>query len=176
MKKKKQTKKNKNVKSNLQIGTFVANEKGFGFIEIEGVAEDIFVAPEYVKSAMNGDIVSFRVIEEARDGMRAEGKVVDILKDFAFSLKVKRIRRTGSSKRISSSTSSSVISYSAEASTLQKNSHSPSRNIRNIPGETISHLPKVISGTANSESSENSALSEIVIRRFARSKSTFRNS
>ena len=81
MKKKKQTKKNNNkIKSNLQIGTFIANEKGFGFIEIEGEAEDIFVAPEFVKSAMNGDIVSFRVIEEARDGMRAEGKIVDVLK------------------------------------------------------------------------------------------------
>lgn len=80
MKKKKQTKKNNKVNSNLQIGTFIANEKGFGFIEIEGEAEDIFVAPEFVKSAMNGDIVSFRVIEEARDGMRAEGKIVDVLK------------------------------------------------------------------------------------------------
>ena len=81
MKKKKQTKTNNNkIKSNLQIGTFIANEKGFGFIEIEGEAEDIFVAPEFVKSAMNGDIVSFRVIEEARDGMRAEGKIVDVLK------------------------------------------------------------------------------------------------
>ena len=80
MKKKKQTKKNNNVKSNLQIGTFIANEKGFGFIEIEGEAEDIFVAPEYVKSAMNGDIVSFRVIEAPKDGMRAEGKIVDVLK------------------------------------------------------------------------------------------------
>lgn len=80
MKNKKQTKKNNKVNSNLQIGTFIANEKGFGFIEIEGQAEDVFVAPEYVKSAMNGDIVSFRVIEEARDGMRAEGKIVDVLK------------------------------------------------------------------------------------------------
>ena len=80
MKKKKQTKKNNKVNNNLQIGTFIANEKGFGFIEIEGQAEDIFVAPEDVKSAMNGDIVSFRVIEEARDGLRAEGRVIDVLK------------------------------------------------------------------------------------------------
>lgn len=68
------------IKRNLQIGTFVANEKGFGFIEVENVAEDIFVAPEYIKSAMNGDIVSFRIIEDAKDGRRAEGKVVDVLK------------------------------------------------------------------------------------------------
>ena len=80
MKKKKQTRKNNKVNSNLQIGTFIANEKGFGFIEIEGQAEDVFVAPEDVKSAMNGDIVSFRLTEEARDGLRAEAKVVDVLK------------------------------------------------------------------------------------------------
>ena len=80
MKKKKQTKKSDRTKSKLQIGTFIANEKGFGFIEIEEETEDVFVAPEYVKSAMNGDIVSFRIIEAARDGMRAEAKIVDVLK------------------------------------------------------------------------------------------------
>lgn len=80
MKSKKQTKKNNKVNSELQIGTFIANEKGFGFIEIEGVAEDIFVAPEDVKSAMNGDVVSFRIIKEPIDGLRAEGKVIDVLK------------------------------------------------------------------------------------------------
>lgn len=80
MKKKKHAKEKVNRESNLQIGTFVGHEKGFGFIELENENDDIFVAPEYVKTAMNGDIVSFRVINEAKEGKRAEGKIVDILK------------------------------------------------------------------------------------------------
>ncbi len=80
MKRKKQAKEKVNKESKLQIGTFIAHEKGFGFIEIENTPEDVFVAPEYVKTAMNGDTVSFRVINEARDGKRAEGKIIDVLK------------------------------------------------------------------------------------------------
>lgn len=80
MKKKKQRNNSSIKKRDLQIGTFIAHEKGFGFIEIENSTNDVFVANEYVKSAMNGDIVSFRIINEAREGKRAEGKIVDILK------------------------------------------------------------------------------------------------
>lgn len=80
MKKKKHSKEKVNKESNLQIGTFVGHEKGFGFVEIENAKDDVFIAPEYVKTAMNGDIVSFRIITETRDGKRAEGKIVDVLK------------------------------------------------------------------------------------------------
>lgn len=64
----------------LIIGTFISNERGFGFIELEGDEKDIFIPAEYVKSAMNGDTVSVRLIKYEENGRRAEGKIVDILK------------------------------------------------------------------------------------------------
>lgn len=65
---------------NLIIGTFVSNERGFGFVELEGDEKDVFIPAEYVKSAMNGDIVSVRLLKSEEDGRRAEGKIIDVLK------------------------------------------------------------------------------------------------
>lgn len=64
----------------LIIGTFISNERGFGFVELEGDEKDIFIPAEYVKSAMNGDTVSVRLIKYAEEGRRAEGKIIDVLK------------------------------------------------------------------------------------------------
>ena len=66
--------------NNLLIGTFISNERGFGFVELEEGESDIFIPHENVKSAMNGDIVSCRIIKDAEGGKRAEGKIVDVLK------------------------------------------------------------------------------------------------
>ncbi len=64
----------------LIIGTFISNERGFGFVELDGDEKDIFIPAEYVKSAMNGDTVSVRLIKYAEEGRRAEGKIIDVLK------------------------------------------------------------------------------------------------
>ena len=64
----------------LIIGTFISNERGFGFVELDGDEKDIFIPAEYVKSAMNGDTVSVRLIKHAEEGRRAEGKIIDVLK------------------------------------------------------------------------------------------------
>lgn len=78
--KKKSNKKNEESFGNLMIGTFVSNERGFGFVEFENDKNDVFIPTEYVKTAMNGDIVSIRIIKKEENGRRAEGKVIDVLK------------------------------------------------------------------------------------------------
>ena len=37
------------------IGTFISHAKGFGFVEIEGRAEDLFVPPEMTGGALHRD-------------------------------------------------------------------------------------------------------------------------
>lgn len=63
------------------IGTFVANSKGFGFVELEEEGkEDIFIPSEFVGNALNGDVVSIKIIKEGKAEKRAEAKIVKVLK------------------------------------------------------------------------------------------------
>lgn len=71
--------KNKRNKEKILAGEFLANERGFGFIKVEGMEEDFFVAPNNIKGAMNGDNVSFKITVPKEDGRRAEAKVISIL-------------------------------------------------------------------------------------------------
>ncbi len=60
------------------IGTFISHEKGFGFIEVEGLTEDYYVPRECVNGAFHMDQVEFQLLPPAR-GKRREAKVVKIL-------------------------------------------------------------------------------------------------
>ncbi len=62
------------------IGKFVANSKGFGFVELENEAEDIFVPSSFVGNALNGDIVEIQMLKEKRAEKRAEAKIVKVIK------------------------------------------------------------------------------------------------
>ena len=73
-------KKKKNRMLNFVEGTFVGNERGFGFVEVEGRENDIFIPPKSTASAMHGDIVLVKIVEESADDKRAEGRVVEVLK------------------------------------------------------------------------------------------------
>ena len=75
----KKSKVNKINNKKLFVGEFIGNERGFGFIKVNDEEEDFFVAHNHIKSAMNGDRVSFKIIVPKEDGRRAEAKVVDIL-------------------------------------------------------------------------------------------------
>lgn len=59
-------------------GRFIANEKGFGFIEVEGQEEDYYVPEEYVHNAFHHDKVSFRLLPPSR-GRRQEAEIVSVL-------------------------------------------------------------------------------------------------
>lgn len=63
------------------IGIFRANEKGFGFVELEEKEkEDIFIPSHFVGTALNGDTVEIKIIVAKKAEKRAEGKVLKVLK------------------------------------------------------------------------------------------------
>ncbi|MCI8947408.1 MAG: ribonuclease R [Lachnospiraceae bacterium] len=59
-------------------GTFIGNQKGFGFLEVEGCAEDLFIPESRVGGAFPGDTVQARVLP-GRRGKRQEAEVVKVL-------------------------------------------------------------------------------------------------
>lgn len=61
-------------------GIYRKNPKGFGFVKIEGQEEEIFIAKENSKNAINEDVVQIKIIEEKNKDKRAEGKVIKIVK------------------------------------------------------------------------------------------------
>ncbi len=67
----------KNNKENL-VGTFIANARGFGFVEVEGRDEDIFIPEEYVHGAFHSDTVEVELLPEST-GKRQEGRIRNIL-------------------------------------------------------------------------------------------------
>ena len=71
-------KKNKK-KPNIE-GIFRANEKGFGFIEIENQEEDLFVPAKHVNGALNGDIVRVLITKPKEGTKKVEAKVIKIVK------------------------------------------------------------------------------------------------
>lgn len=59
-------------------GTFVGNAKGFGFVEIEGQEEDLFVPETLTNGAFHKDIVQVALLP-GKDGRRQEAQVVRII-------------------------------------------------------------------------------------------------
>lgn len=59
-------------------GIFIANPRGFGFIEVEGLKEDYFVPEDKVNGAFHQDRVSFRLLPPSR-GKRQEAEVTAVL-------------------------------------------------------------------------------------------------
>lgn len=62
----------------IYTGKFIANAKGFGFVEVENLETDIFIGETDVKGAMHSDTVEVRV-RTFRGGKRPEGVIVRIL-------------------------------------------------------------------------------------------------
>lgn len=59
-------------------GTFIANARGFGFVEVEGMEEDFFIPEDYVGPAFHQDRVKIQVLP-GREGKRTEAMVTEIL-------------------------------------------------------------------------------------------------
>lgn len=60
------------------IGTFIAHAKGFGFVEVEGKEEDLYIPYEYTNGAFHQDIVEVALLQRP-NGKRQEAKVVKIV-------------------------------------------------------------------------------------------------
>lgn len=65
-------------KKEMIVGTFIANARGFGFVEVEGMEEDIFIPEEYVHGAFHTDTVEVELLPEST-GKRQEGRIRNIL-------------------------------------------------------------------------------------------------
>lgn len=57
-------------------GTFIGHPKGFGFVEIEGQEEDIFIPESDTGTAMHQDKVRIIIRDGQKEGKRKEGVVV----------------------------------------------------------------------------------------------------
>ena len=82
-KKKEKNKKDKNKKEQPEgiqaEGIFIGHPKGFGFVEIEGQDEDIFIPESDTGTAMHQDKVRIIIRDDKKEGKRQEGVVVKVL-------------------------------------------------------------------------------------------------
>lgn len=65
-------------KEEILKGVFQGNEKGYGFVTVEGADEDYFIPEQYVNGAFNQDTVQIAVQPE-KTGRRREAKIVKII-------------------------------------------------------------------------------------------------
>lgn len=63
---------------NQLTGTFISNAKGFGFVEVEGREEDLYIPEEQVNGAFHQDVVLVKLLPGQR-GKRQEAAVVKVL-------------------------------------------------------------------------------------------------
>ena len=60
-------------------GIFIGHHKGFGFVEIEGEEDDIFIPADNTGTAVHQDRVRVIVKEERQEGKRCEGVITQVL-------------------------------------------------------------------------------------------------
>lgn len=60
------------------IGTFISHPKGFGFVEIDGRDEDLYIPEDFVNGAFHKDIVKVALLS-GQNGRRQEAQVIEIL-------------------------------------------------------------------------------------------------
>ena len=65
-------------KEKTVTGTFVTHPKGFGFIEVEGREDDIYVSEENIGNAFYGDVVQATLIS-GTTGKRQEGRITQVI-------------------------------------------------------------------------------------------------
>ena len=61
-------------------GIYRKNQKGFGFVKIEGQEDEIYISKENSNNALNGDKVIVEILEEKNKIKSAEGKIKRIVK------------------------------------------------------------------------------------------------
>lgn len=69
----------KKAEGNLLVGTFISNNKGFGFVEIEGQEEDYYIPEDKTNGAFHKDTVQITLLPGKSGGKRKEAQVVRII-------------------------------------------------------------------------------------------------
>ena len=62
----------------LVVGKFISNARGFGFVSVDDMEDDIFIPEEYVHGAYHSDTVEVELLKE-QTGKRQEGRIRNIL-------------------------------------------------------------------------------------------------
>ena len=65
--------------SSLKRGTLRVNKRGYGFVEVDGESEDVFIPGSDIRDAIDDDTVICEITKEDLDGRR-EGRIVRIVK------------------------------------------------------------------------------------------------
>ena len=75
------TKKGKYMKADqpIKIGTFISNQRGFGFVETDDEEDDIFIPESEVNGAFHLDKVQVKCTSTAKEGKRREGTILKIV-------------------------------------------------------------------------------------------------
>lgn len=60
------------------VGTFISNARGFGFVEIEGREQDLFIPEHEVNGAFHKDTVQVELLKEQR-GKRQEARITAVV-------------------------------------------------------------------------------------------------
>ncbi len=64
----------------IVVGKLEGNERGFGFVlSKDRTREDVFISPENMNGAMNGDIVVANLLKRQEVGRKQEGEIIRIL-------------------------------------------------------------------------------------------------
>lgn len=66
--------------NNIYEGIYRKNQKGFGFVKVEELENEIYIKKENSKNALNGDKVKIKITENEIKDKHAEGKIIKILK------------------------------------------------------------------------------------------------
>lgn len=67
-------------KENVSTGVFMATSRGFGFVRIEGMEDDIFIPESQCGNAYDGDVVFVQIYKDsAGKGRRREGKIIKVI-------------------------------------------------------------------------------------------------
>ena len=70
------------MRKEFKIGTFRKNKKGFGFVKIEELEDEIYISKENTLNALNGDTVQIEIKanQEKTEDQKIEGKIIKIIR------------------------------------------------------------------------------------------------
>lgn len=65
--------------SHMKKGKLHANKKGFGFVDVDDLEEDIYISADHINGALHGDLVIVEITSK-KNLDRLEGRIVKVLK------------------------------------------------------------------------------------------------